>query len=132
MPLYFAAADVTVMASHAEGCPNVVLESLACGRPVVASAVGEAPRMIEPDKNGLLFSAGNVEALGAALTKALSRPWSAETIRTSGAVCSWESVAERTLGVFRAVLARPSSPVAPRAGSPSVSKGSKTSATSRR
>jgi glycosyltransferase involved in cell wall biosynthesis len=38
--LYFSAADASVLASYREGCPNAVLESLACGIPVVATDVG--------------------------------------------------------------------------------------------
>src|SRR5271157_1503828 len=43
---YFSAADVSCLASRQEGWPNVVLESLACGTPVVATAVGAAPQLL--------------------------------------------------------------------------------------
>ena len=105
MPLYFGAADVSVLASYAEGCPNVVLESLACGRPVVATTVGDMERLIVPGRNGLLVPPRDSEALAGALKQALSQPWSADVIRTSGAGCSWSDVARRVHGVFQTVLA---------------------------
>ena len=40
---WYAASDVVALASDNEGCPNVILESLACGTPVAASAVGGVP-----------------------------------------------------------------------------------------
>jgi teichuronic acid biosynthesis glycosyltransferase TuaC len=46
LPEYYSACDVFVLASEMEGCPNVVLEALACGSRVVASAVGAIPEML--------------------------------------------------------------------------------------
>jgi glycosyltransferase involved in cell wall biosynthesis len=43
---WYSAADVFCLASSREGCPNVVLESLACGTPVVATAVGAVPDIL--------------------------------------------------------------------------------------
>jgi teichuronic acid biosynthesis glycosyltransferase TuaC len=97
VPLYLNAADLTVLASHAEGCPNVVLESLACGRPVVATSVGQVPEMIQPGVNGEIVAVGDASALAAALRECLGRPWRADEIRLSPAVRSWRSVAEELL-----------------------------------
>lgn len=44
---YYRAADVMVLASASEGMPNVVLEALACGTPVVATAVGGIPEILD-------------------------------------------------------------------------------------
>lgn len=48
-----------------ENCPFSVMESLMCGTPVIASAIGGVPELVGDKKNGLLFEAGNVEDLSA-------------------------------------------------------------------
>lgn len=93
IPDYFAAADVGLLASYREGCPNAVLECLACGRPVVATDVGAVPDLIEPGRNGEIVPVRDVEALTAALSKVLDREWDDDAIRRSPAVRSWDDVA---------------------------------------
>ncbi len=104
VPLYIAAADVCVLASYAEGCPNAVIESLACGVPVVASSVGHVPQMITSGRNGLLVPPRDSSALAAAIAQALGRTWSPQEIHSSPAVVSWGVVARRTLDVLQRVV----------------------------
>lgn len=63
---YYAAADVTVLASSREGMANVLLESLACGTPVIATAVGGNPEIVNAPEAGLLVR----ERTSTALVKA--------------------------------------------------------------
>lgn len=64
-----AAADVLVMPSYREGLPNAVLEAMAAGRAVIATRVGAVPDVVRDGENGLLFNAGDVRALAAALAR---------------------------------------------------------------
>jgi glycosyltransferase involved in cell wall biosynthesis len=67
-------ASVIVLASHSEGTPNVVLEAMAHGRPVVATSVGGVTDLIEDGVNGLLISVGDGDALVSALTRLAADP----------------------------------------------------------
>ena len=91
------AADVFVLASDYEGCPNVVLEALACGKPVVATRVGHVDKMV-PDYAGILVdSADDETALSRALDQALTTKWDGGRIRAHAERQSWSDVAARVL-----------------------------------
>lgn len=107
VPLYFCAADASVLASYREGCPNVVLESLACGTPVVASDVGAVADLIAPGVNGQVVPAREVEPLAEGLRAVLDASWSPEQVSNSPSVRTWRDVAERVHGVLTTVLDSP-------------------------
>src|SRR5262249_60783577 len=67
LSLVYSAADVLVLPSLLENLPLVVLESMACGTPVIGSAVGGIPDMVRPGTTGWLFPAHDVTALRAAI-----------------------------------------------------------------
>lgn len=69
---YLAAADLFVLASHHEGLPVAVMEALALGVPVVATAVGGIPEMVDDGVNGLLVPAHRPEALAAAIEQVVT------------------------------------------------------------
>ena len=71
---FLAAADVVVNPSDVEGLPLTVLEALALGRPVVATAVGGVPTVVLPGETGLLVEPGDPEALALAVVEALGAP----------------------------------------------------------
>ena len=93
VPLYMAAADVVVLASHSEGTPNVVLEALACGRRVVATNVGGIPDLITDESLGLLVPPHDPEALATAIARALREPYDADAIAKRGARGGWAASA---------------------------------------
>jgi glycosyltransferase involved in cell wall biosynthesis len=65
--LYYQAADVCLHAARAETFPNAVLEAMACGTPVVATAVGGIPELIEDGRTGFLTPPGHSAAMAACL-----------------------------------------------------------------
>ena len=67
-----ACCDIGVLASRTEGLPNAVLEYMAAGLPVVATAVGGIPEIIEHEVNGLLIPSENPAALSGALLRLLN------------------------------------------------------------
>lgn len=68
---YYQAADVYVHAARVDTFPNSVLEALACGLPVVGTAVGGIPEQIQHGKTGFLVPPGDVEAMTACLIQLL-------------------------------------------------------------
>lgn len=69
---YYQAADVYVHAARADTFPNTVLEALACGTPVVATAVGGIPEQVDDGRTGFLVPVGDAPALAQRLTQLLS------------------------------------------------------------
>ncbi|MEO5689590.1 MAG: glycosyltransferase [Burkholderiaceae bacterium] len=97
---WIAAADVLCLPSHAEGSPNVVVEALASGTPVVASRVGGIPDLVDDGVNGLLVPAADPAALAAALGAALDRDWDPARISSSIAHLTWSALGRRNHGVL--------------------------------
>jgi glycosyltransferase involved in cell wall biosynthesis len=100
IPLYFCAADASVLASYREGCPNSVLESLACGTPVVATDVGAVRDILKVPDVGRIVPEPEVAPLTKALEDVLEQPWGAEEVLRASAVRSWDQVAGEVLGML--------------------------------
>jgi glycosyltransferase involved in cell wall biosynthesis len=63
------AADAAVLSSRWENFPHLVVEALAVGTPVIATAVGGVPEVVKDGENGLLVPAGDADALAAAISR---------------------------------------------------------------
>ncbi|WP_244151875.1 glycosyltransferase [Malonomonas rubra] len=103
IPLYFSAADVSVLASYREGCPNAVLEALASGTPVVATDVGAVPDIL-PESVGRIVPPEQVEPLREAVADVLEKSWITEQVIADSGVRSWEQVGEEVQKVFQNLL----------------------------
>lgn len=100
---WMRAADVFCLPSYSEGCPNAIVEALACGRPVVATAVGGIPELVR-NGCGLLVPPRQPEPLRAALDSALTACWDTSAIAGTSRR-NWKEVAEETLAVCQTVIA---------------------------
>lgn len=74
IPMILACSDLFVLPSLSEGMPNVALEAMAAGLPVVATAVGGIPEIIEDGESGLLVPPADPHALAVAITRILTDP----------------------------------------------------------
>jgi glycosyltransferase involved in cell wall biosynthesis len=98
---WMAVADITCLASYTEGCPNVVVESLACGRPVVGTNVGGIPELVN-SSNGVLVLPHDPADLARGIGEALRRQWDEAGI-AAASKRSWAEVARETIDVCRDV-----------------------------
>lgn len=110
IPLYYSAADASVLASYREGCPNAVVESLACGVPVVASDVGAVSDLLVDGVHGRVVPAQQAEPLARALADVLASPPPAETVRAAPGVRDWQQVADEALAVLSGAAGEPIGP----------------------
>lgn len=69
---YYALATVVAVPSHSEGSPNVVLEAMAAGLPIVANRVGGVPEILEDGVTGLMVEPRNPEAMAKTIFQLLS------------------------------------------------------------
>jgi glycosyltransferase involved in cell wall biosynthesis len=74
IPSFLGSLDVAVLTSHSEGLSNALLEYMAAGRPIVATAVGGNVELIEDGTHGLLVPPGNPSALAMAIERLLRNP----------------------------------------------------------
>ena len=84
VPDILTASDVSVMASHYEGIPRALMESMALGLPVVATDVPGTRTLIRSGQTGLLVEYGDVSGMSSALAKVLTDPVLAGRIGESG------------------------------------------------
>lgn len=106
MRTYYSAADLVCMPSLEEGWPDALMESFACGCPVVASRVGGMPDIVALTGAGLLAEPGQPERLAAALTEGLARGWSREETARSMERHTLTQTAERYLATCEEALSR--------------------------
>lgn len=105
LPAFYSAADLFALPSALEGSPNVALEALACGTPVVATPTGELTDLLSGEKAGLLIPHRDAPAVTATIAAALSRPWPRQPIRALVAARTWEAVGRTVAEEIQAALA---------------------------
>jgi glycosyltransferase involved in cell wall biosynthesis len=103
IPLWMNSSDVLCLPSLNEGLPNVALEAMACGLPVVASRVGGVPEIVHEGVNGFLVAPSDPNALAEALRRALATKWDREAIRASVSQFDWDVNARALFGVLEKI-----------------------------
>jgi glycosyltransferase involved in cell wall biosynthesis len=84
VPSIMRSLDLLVLNSKSEACPLTALEGLACGVPVLSTAVGGVPELITHGENGWLIPAGNPSKLTDAIVSLLAQPDLRARLRTNG------------------------------------------------
>ena len=108
---WLALADVSALPSFYEGLPLAAIESLAAGRPVVATSVDGTPEVVLHERTGLLVQPGDVAGFAAALDRLFTNPEEARRLGRAGRIHVTEHFDQRqqvreTADVYSAVVQR--------------------------
>ena len=106
MKSYYGAADALVLASSREGWPNVLLEAMACGTPVIATKVGGIPELITAPEAGVLMRERTPEALLEAFHELFANYPSREATRRYAQHFDWEEPTRQQVSLFKRIMAR--------------------------
>jgi len=103
---WYSAADVLVLASSREGWPNVLLEAMACGTPVVAAAVGGIPEVVQDLTLGRLVGERTPTAFATAMTDLLGLLPDRQRVRAYAQGFDWDRTSQDQLALFESLTAR--------------------------
>ncbi len=101
---YYASADALILASSREGWANVLLESMACGTPVIASRVGGTPEVITVPEAGVLMTERTPEALAQAVRRLFGGSPDRGATRRYAERFSWDATTAGQLELFGRIL----------------------------
>jgi teichuronic acid biosynthesis glycosyltransferase TuaC len=96
--------DALVLASSREGWANVLLEAMACGTPVIASAVWGTPEVVAAPQAGVLMPSLDADGVVAAAERLFANLPSREATRAYAEGFSWEATTQGQLKLFREIL----------------------------
>lgn len=100
LALWYQAASLLVLASRRDVWSQVLSEALACGLPVVSTAVGGVPELVTSGDNGILIDDPSCDAVTVAIHEGLSRFWNRNAIAARASVRNWSDVADQIVRVF--------------------------------
>ncbi len=104
LPHWFSAADVSILSSSREGLPNVLLESMACGAPVVATRVGGTHEVVTDAAAGRLVDVRDAEHIASAIKAVLQARPSRARVRDHASQFGWQATSEAQLKLFRSIV----------------------------
>ena len=106
LPATYGAADLLVLASAREGWANVLLESMACGTPVMASDIPGNDEVVQRPEAGRIMGADTPEGVAEAVRALWSDPPARGAVRAYAEGFSWDATSAGQMAVFEAALAR--------------------------
>ena len=105
LPQYYSAADALVLASSREGWANVLLESMACGTPVVASPIPGNPEVVQEPAAGVIMPENSAPGVASGVRALLNVLRPRVETRAYAERFSWDETSAGQMAVFRRVLA---------------------------
>src|SRR6185437_10426154 len=104
LPAFYSAAEVLVHPSSRDGWPNVLLESIACGTPVVAAEFGSASDIIRAPEAGRILDQATPSCLAGTLRSILEAPPDRPETRRYAEDFRWESTTNGQVDLFENIL----------------------------
>ena len=98
---WFAKSHALILPSYREGVPNVIMEALATGTPVIATRVGGIPEVVKNEVNGILLDDYHPNTIYKGIKLLMAETWTSENILKSVDSYTWENTSEQFLGTFR-------------------------------
>ena len=105
LPALYNAADAMVLASSREGWANVLLESMACGTPVVASNIWGNPEVVQTRDAGVIYDPNTPAGIVAGVRDLFANPPTRAATRSYAEPFSWDETTAGQLALFRKVVA---------------------------
>lgn len=103
---FYNAADALMLPSRREGLPNVVLEALACGTPVIATRVGGIPEVLPGEGGGILIDERTPEVIVSAWEKLRSKGFDRALIRKYAEQFGWASTVRRQTDLYEDIRSK--------------------------
>ena len=100
----YSAADLSVLASSREGWANVLLESMACGTPVIASPIPGNPEVVQTELAGIIADTNTAEAIAKAVKSWENAAPDRAATRAYAEGFSWDATSQGQLALFRAMI----------------------------
>lgn len=107
LPGLYGAADASVLASSREGWANVLLESMACGTPVIAADIWGNPEVVRSPEAGVIYEPNTPEGIADGVRRLFSALPSRQATRAYAEPFSWDETTEGQLALFRRVTGLP-------------------------
>ncbi len=106
LPEIYSAADLLLLISTHEGWPNVLLESMACGTPVVVSPIDGIADIVGTAEAGRILADVNPSGLAEAIRELLAAPPSRAATRLYAEQFDWQSTTDGQIALFHEILER--------------------------
>ncbi len=106
LPMLYGAADASVLSSSREGWANVLLESMACGTPVVASPIWGNPEVVRTPASGVITRENSADGIAEGVRRLFAAMPMREATRAYAEPFSWDETTAGQLALFRRVIAQ--------------------------
>ena len=104
LPALYGAADASVLASSREGWANVLLESMACGTPVVAANIWGNPEVVRQKAGGIIYEPNTPDGIAAGVRRLFAKLPDRSATRAYAEPFSWDQTTAGQLAVFRRAI----------------------------